>query len=111
MPLAYFKKLLQSSRPGVGAATTLFGLVNLEVAEGIELTGEYLCVPDLNSLRVCPYAPGHASVMVTFQHKSPVPGPDGNLSLEVDLCPRTLLARVVKYVIHVVFVPRVNVLL
>lgn len=111
VPLSYFEKLLQSSRPGVGAATTLFGLVNLEVAKGIEMTGEYLCVPDLKSLRVCPYAPGHASVMVWFQHKAPVLGPDGNLSLEVDLCPRTLLARIVKYVIHVGVVPRANVLL
>lgn len=102
--LDYFEKVLQSSRPGLGAAKAALGLVELVMAEGFDLTGEYLCVPDLTSLRVCPYAPGHASVMVWLQDKTPVPGPDGKLTVDVDLCPRTLLSRVLKYVSRATFV-------
>jgi hypothetical protein len=102
--LDYFEKVLQSSRPGLGVAKAALGLVELVMAEGFGLTGEYLCVPDLTSLRVCPYAPRHASVMVWLQEKTPAPGPDGKLTVDVDLCPRTLLSRVLKYVSRATFV-------
>ncbi len=48
--------------------------------------------------------------MVWFQDKAQVPRPGGSLSLEVDLCPRTLLARVVKFVILAELILHVDVL-
>jgi glutamine synthetase len=61
--------------------------------------GEYLYVPDMASMKICPYAPGEASVMGWFQEKTPVPRADSKLSVEVDLCPRGILKRVVEYVL------------
>ncbi|KAF8637221.1 hypothetical protein AX17_002972 [Amanita inopinata Kibby_2008] len=95
VPLAYFEKLLQTNRPGVGVAKAALGLVFLHTAPGFCSMGEYLHVPDMSTLKVCPYAPGHASVMGWFQEKSPLEGPDGTLSIDVDICPRTVLNRVV----------------
>ncbi len=111
MSLPYFEKLLQSRRPGLCIAKASLGLVDLELAKELEIPGEYLCVPDLTSLRVCPYAPGEASVMGWLQDKNPASKPGNNPSVEVDICPRSLLARVVKYVVLAVLVSRVNMLL
>ncbi|KAH7108273.1 FLU1-II [Auriculariales sp. MPI-PUGE-AT-0066] len=91
VPLAAFYKLLQRKRPGVRLTEASLGLVFLNVAEGFGSTGEYLYVLDPATIRLCPYAPGHASVMGWFQKA--VPGPD--TSLTVPLCPRGLLQRVV----------------
>ena len=96
VPISYFEKLLKSSRPGVGIAKATLGLVYLNLAPGFTPIGEYLYVPDMKTLKICPYAPGHASVMGWFHEKTPIPGPDGNLSALVDICPRTLLDRIVK---------------
>lgn len=68
------------------------GLVGPACAPGFDGTGVYLYVPDLNSLRQCGYAPGHVSLMGWFENKQAAPGE----SLEVDLCPRTQLRRVVE---------------
>ncbi|CAL1708626.1 unnamed protein product [Somion occarium] len=87
----YFIKLLESSRPGVGLTKASLGLVFLATAPGFGSSGEYLYVPDISSYRICPYAPGHASIMGFFQEKMPLP----NGSLSVPLCPRTLLQRIV----------------
>ncbi|PFH47784.1 hypothetical protein AMATHDRAFT_66915 [Amanita thiersii Skay4041] len=95
IPVSYFEKLLQSSRAGVGVAKVCLGLVYLITAPGFSPMGEYLYVPDMSTLRLCPYAPGHASVMGRFEEKTPIEGPGGEFSFEVDLCPRTLLKRVV----------------
>ena len=94
LPLSYFKRVLESDRPGISVASAVFGLVTLQLAEGFAPIGEYLYVPDLNTLRVCPYAEGHASIYGWFQEK--VPPPNGGL--EVELCPRTLLKKVLQYV-------------
>jgi hypothetical protein len=59
-------------------------------------TGEYLYAVDLLSLRISPYAPGHASVLGWFEEKRPHPGVKGHLALEVDICPRTILRRIVE---------------
>ncbi|KAH9947838.1 FLU1-II [Amylocystis lapponica] len=91
VPVAYFQKLLKTARPGVCLTYATFGMVGPGCAPGFSGTGEYLLVPDLNSFRICTYAPGHASVMGWFQLKNP--SPSGGLS--VDLCPRTLLKRIV----------------
>ena len=92
LPLSYFKRLLESDRPGISVPSAVFGLVTLQLAEGFAPIGEYLYVPDLSTLRVCPYAEGHASIYGWFQKK--VPPPNGGL--EVDLCPRSLLKRVLQ---------------
>ena len=57
--------------------------------------GEWLYTFDLSSIRLCPYAPGHASVMGWFEVKTPTAG---LVSTNVDLCPRTILRRVTEYV-------------
>ncbi|KAI0087488.1 glutamine synthetase/guanido kinase [Irpex rosettiformis] len=91
VPRAYFKKLLQSSRPGVSLAKVVFGLVSLALAPGFSGTGSYHYVIDPSSFRLAPYAPGHASVMGFFQEKSPSP----EHGLTVPLCPRWLLKQIV----------------
>ena len=94
LSLSYFRRLLESRRPGISVPSAVFGLINLHMAEGFVPIGEYLYVPDLNTMRICPYAEGHASVFGWFQQK--VPPPNGGL--EVELCPRTLLKKVLQYV-------------
>ncbi|KAI1798339.1 glutamine synthetase/guanido kinase [Ganoderma leucocontextum] len=92
---SYFRALLSDpakTRPGIGVSKVAFGLVGLKLAPGFGPVGEYLYVPDLRTWRVCTYAPGHASVVGWFQEKSPSPA----AGLAVPLCPRTILARLVK---------------
>ncbi|PIL27396.1 hypothetical protein GSI_10544 [Ganoderma sinense ZZ0214-1] len=92
----YFRTLLSDpakTRPGVGLSKVVFGIVGISLAPGFGPTGEYLYVPDMRSWRVCTYAPGHATVMGWFQEKTPASPTAG---LEVPLCPRTMLARLVK---------------
>ncbi|VDC07447.1 unnamed protein product [Peniophora sp. CBMAI 1063] len=91
IPISAFQALLAAGRPGVAISTVVFGLVGASCAPGFSATGLYLYAPDLSSLRTCGYAPGHASVMGWFQEKEAAPGG----RLEVDLCPRTQLRRVV----------------
>ena len=102
----YFRTLLSNpakTRPGVGLSKVVFGIVGISLAPGFGPTGEYLYVPDMRSWRVCTYAPGHASVMGWFQEKTPASPTAG---LEVPLCPRTMLARLVKCVFSFFFVGR-----
>ena len=40
---------------------------------------------------------GHVAVLGYFEEKTPYPGPNGELTVNVPLCPRTLLKRVVQY--------------
>lgn len=120
VPLPYFQKLLKTSRPGISLTKASLGLVFIAIAEGFKCvlilrchigplmtcsvaysaTGEYLYAIDLSTLRICPYAPGHASVMGWFEEKEPITGlvGVGHRSIEVGLCPRTILRRVVEYV-------------
>ncbi|KAF8908595.1 hypothetical protein CPB84DRAFT_1703615 [Gymnopilus junonius] len=91
----YFEKLLKTSRPGTSLTKASLGLVFVNIAEGFNATGEYLYAIDMSTLRICPYAPGHASVMGWFEEKEPIVGL-GHRSIEVDLCPRTILRRVVE---------------
>ncbi|KAI6098629.1 hypothetical protein EDD17DRAFT_1770051 [Pisolithus thermaeus] len=89
---SHFYKLLRASRPGVTIAKVVLGIVFLTMAEGFGATGEYVLVFDLASVRMCGYAPGHAAVFGYFQEKYPIGG-----RLDVPLCPRTNLRRLVKY--------------
>ncbi len=73
-----------------------FGMVYLNMAEGFLPMGEYLYVVDLSTLRLCPYEEGTASVMGWFQEKAPVTGADDQPTVEVSVCPRGTLRRVVE---------------
>ncbi|TBU27388.1 glutamine synthetase/guanido kinase [Dichomitus squalens] len=94
VPASYFRALYANpaSRPGVGLGTVALGLVGLATAPGFSPVGGYIYVPDLASWRVCPYAPGHASVMGWFEERTPSP----ETGLSVAICPRTILDRLVK---------------
>ena len=89
--LEYFERLLEtaSGRPGVSVVECVLGMVGLKLANGFSGAGNYLYVADLSSMRLCPYAPGHAILFGWFQNAQV--GPER--PLEYDLCPRTLLAR------------------
>lgn len=88
--------MLENPRPSVAIAKVALGLVYLITAPGFSPIGEYLYTPDLSSFRICPYAPGQATVMGWFEEKAPITGPDGGQSVQVDLCPRGILRRVVE---------------
>lgn len=111
--LPYFEKLLKTSRPGTSLTKACLGIVFINIADGFKCaffspdrqgkayisasaTGEYLYAVDLSSLKICPYAPGHASVMGWFEEKNPIPNLTNHRAVEVDLCPRTILRRVVE---------------
>ncbi|KAH6906815.1 FLU1-II [Coprinopsis sp. MPI-PUGE-AT-0042] len=72
--LVRFRKHLQAQRPGINVACVALGLVVLSIAEGFGSAGEYVYVFDMSSLKLCPYAPRHASVMGFFQEKASSPG-------------------------------------
>ena len=95
LTISHFNKLLQSSRPGVNVTKAVLGLVFLSLTEGFSAAGEYLLVIDRSSLRLCGYAPGNASVFGFFQEKQAIAG-----QLDVPLCPRTILKRILKYVTY-----------
>ncbi|KAJ6570168.1 hypothetical protein DFH09DRAFT_1246990 [Mycena vulgaris] len=95
VPVEYFKALLNSNRPGVNIGKVCLGLVYLTVAPGFLPIGEYLYAIDITTLKPCPFAPGHAAVLGQFEEKTAIPGADGNLTVKVDLCPRTLLRRII----------------
>ncbi|KAF8905216.1 hypothetical protein CPB84DRAFT_1771927 [Gymnopilus junonius] len=95
MPVEYLLKLLAAKRGGINIAKVTLGLVNLSVAEGFTPMGEYLYVPDIRTLRPCPFEHGHASLLGWFEEKAPYTLPGGSLSVEVAVCPRTILKKIV----------------
>ena len=96
LPVSYFLRLIKSTRPGVGVAKGSMGLVYTKVAHGFSAAGEYLYVPDLSTMRICPYAPGEAAVMGWFHEKTPYIGAENKLTVDVLSCPRTNLKRIVQ---------------
>ncbi|KAF9035308.1 glutamine synthetase/guanido kinase [Hymenopellis radicata] len=92
--LKHFLKMMQSARPGVALAFAVMSMVDLRLAAGVSAVGEWFYVIDTSTLRICPYEEGLATVMGNFQHKVPVLV-NGSPSLQVDVCPRTILERVV----------------
>ncbi|KZP10907.1 glutamine synthetase/guanido kinase [Athelia psychrophila] len=94
VPIAYLEKLLDSPRPGVAIIKCALGIVYITRADGFSPIGEYIYVIDMKTIRLCPYAPGHASVMGFFQEKAPIQGPDNQPTVSTDLCPRTNLQRI-----------------
>ncbi|KAH7919264.1 glutamine synthetase/guanido kinase [Leucogyrophana mollusca] len=93
LPKAHFTALLASPRPSISITKSVLGLVFLTLASGFGPAGEYLYVFDLDSIRRCAYAEGHAVLFGWFQEKLPVGLPP---TVDVPICPRTTLARIVK---------------
>ncbi|KAL4073510.1 hypothetical protein J3A83DRAFT_4090859 [Scleroderma citrinum] len=92
LTLSYFCKLLKSFRPSITVPKAVFSFVLTASAEGFSAGGEYLIVMDRSSLRLCGYAPGHASIFGFFEEKASVGG-----RIDVPLCPRTNLQRILNY--------------
>ncbi|KIY45471.1 glutamine synthetase/guanido kinase [Fistulina hepatica ATCC 64428] len=96
LPVEYFRRLLQTPRRGIAVGKVALGLVNLVVAPGFSPIGEYLYTVDMSTMRPCPFAPGHVSVMGYFQEKVPVSDiVTGEAVVDVALCSRTILKRIV----------------
>lgn len=94
IPGSHFNKIMEGSkRPSISLGNAVLGIVFISLANGFSASGEYLYVPDIASLRSCPYAPKQVVVMGWFQEKYPL---RGNPKLEIDICPRTILRRVVE---------------
>ncbi|KAJ6630086.1 hypothetical protein B0H10DRAFT_1109652 [Mycena sp. CBHHK59/15] len=96
IPMTYFEKILASSRPSITVLTAGLGVVFLTIADGFAPDSEYLYLPDMSTVRVLPYKPGHAAVLGWFEEKLPVVGPGGKLSTQAELCPRRILHDVVE---------------
>jgi hypothetical protein len=68
----------------------VLGLNQLDLlTPGFTPTGEYFLIPDIKSLRTCKLEPRYAYIMGQFEEKE---GPQK----EVDVCPRTLLNKIVR---------------
>ena len=100
IPLSTFSEILRASRPGVGLTKAVLGITGVSLAPGFSCSGEYLYTPDLSSIRLCGYAPGHASLIGWFEEKLPIQNQVGKYPFEVSLCPRGLLRDIVKSVVH-----------
>lgn len=91
LPVSYFKRVCKLARPSLNFLRFALAFVGSQVADGFSSMDECVQSIDLNSFRVCTYAPGHAVVMAWFQEK--IPSPTGDLAMP--LCPRTMLQNVV----------------
>jgi glutamine synthetase len=78
-----------------------FGIAGITLAPGFGPVGEYLYVLDLSTIRLCSYAPGHASIVGWFQDMTPTPG--RVLGTGVPMCPRSVLKRVIEYELSSLF--------
>jgi hypothetical protein len=101
VPLSSFQRLLASSRPGVMIAQGAFGIAGITLAPGFGPVREYLYVLALSTIRLCSYAPGHASIVRWFQDMTPAPG--RVLGTGVPMCPRSVLKRVIEYELSSLF--------
>jgi hypothetical protein len=98
VPIEYFITLMsRSKRPGVNIAKVGVGLVYLMTPEGFSGIGEYLYALDPSTMRVL-RGVGFGDVLAIqgrFEEKAAV----GTKGVEVGLCPRTVLGKIVEYVV------------
>jgi len=74
----------------VGITKAVLGLTQIDmITPGFTATGEYFLMPDLTSLRTSILEPRYAFLMGQFEEKF-------TEQKQVDLCPRTLLKRIVR---------------
>jgi glutamine synthetase len=93
IPVKQFLSFITSPiRKSIGITKAVLGLIQIDLmAPGFSPIGEYFLMPDLKSLRTSKIEPRYAYVMGQFEEKDDIPK-------EVDLCPRTLLNRIVRYI-------------
>ncbi|TFY55234.1 hypothetical protein EVJ58_g8375 [Rhodofomes roseus] len=72
LPVSYFKRVCKVARPSLIISPFALAFVGIRFAGGFRRTDDCLHVIDLNSFRICTYAPGHAVVMTWFQEKKVV---------------------------------------
>ncbi|KAJ7142135.1 hypothetical protein C8R43DRAFT_892199 [Mycena crocata] len=100
IPITYFEKILATPRPSISILTMGLGAVFFTIADGFAPNSEYLYLPDMSTVRILPYKPGHASVLGWFAEKHPTGTDDGNgpgnLVSLAELCPRRILRDVVE---------------
>ncbi|KAG7098495.1 hypothetical protein E1B28_000439 [Marasmius oreades] len=96
LPINYFKELVQAKRPGVNFAKVALGLIYLITPPCFTSIGEFYYALDLSTLRPLSFAPGHLGLLGYVEEKTPYNGPDGNPTVQVPLCARSLLKRVVE---------------
>jgi hypothetical protein len=96
VPISHFERILKSARPGVGIPGGTGGFVFLTLAKGFGAAGEFLVVPDLSSLRICPYARNAASVFGWLEEKDARQGPDGQVTYKTNACLRGKVRDVVE---------------
>ncbi|KAF9267242.1 glutamine synthetase/guanido kinase [Marasmius fiardii PR-910] len=89
-PIKSFLSLLAKDQPKIVVGKAILGLAFLNIADGFTACGEYYLVPDLASLRVLSYKPGHVSCMGVFEENS-----KGQTPEPVDICPRSVLNKAV----------------
>src|SRR5436190_23328028 len=92
IPVNQFLSFISSpTRKSIGITKAALGLNQIDLlSPGFTATGEYFLMPDFKSLRTCKLEPRYAYIMGQFEEKE---GPQR----EVDLCPRTILKKIVKY--------------
>src|SRR5882724_351910 len=79
IPLVRLQCMLSTSaHGGVTITKACLGLIGENLAPGFGPSGEYVLVPDLDSLRASLNANGHAFLMGTFEEKEPVKRADGS---------------------------------
>jgi glutamine synthetase len=83
LPIEYCRRLVSESSPLAMSPVALTATTISEFIPGFDCTGVDHIYPDLDSLRPCLYAPGHASVMCFVN--------EGMEDMQFSRCPRTLL--------------------
>lgn len=97
VPVEYFITLMgHAKRPGVNIAKVGMGLVYLIPSEGFSGVGEYLYTLDPSSMRIL-RGVGFGDVLGVFGRFEEKAAGVAN-GVEVGLCPRTVLGKIVEYV-------------
>jgi glutamine synthetase len=90
--LAHFLRILAAPRPAISLIRATPAIVFNSTTPGSSSVGEVVYTPDLTSLRVTSYAPGHALLFGWFEEKALHEG----RVVSAPTCPRNLLRRVIE---------------
>jgi glutamine synthetase len=85
----------KDGRAGFAISLAVHSIIGDEVAAGVGPVGETFHTIDLNSVRRLSYANGHAFVTGFLQEKEKIRGSYAS----IDFCPRTILARIIEWVL------------
>jgi glutamine synthetase len=88
IPISHFRKIMAAAKPSISMVSAAPAFFFNNVPPGFGVFGENPYVPDMKSLRLTAYAPGHATLFGWFEPKhEDVPPPP---------CPRKLLRKIVE---------------